>query len=201
MFWNDNILFWSRSRYVLQGISHKLEGWGACIGACSRVQRSSAPGSPPATRSHRPTDRCTWHTWRWEEFIRVSELRIRFHLAVPKIFSWYTRYQKRIWQYGKWRTQVPLVNSVLWGKVMCTTELGTGEGEDQGVTTRCRLSWLTNSALASYAGGGGLRLRGLSQWVQLCTSHVTWSPNKLLEIYLHILPIRGGQSWARIFKQ
>jgi hypothetical protein len=51
----------------------------------------------------------------------------------------------------------------------------------QGVTKRCRLSWLTNSALVYYPkceGGGGKwggGLGGLSQWVQL----YTWSPNKL----------------------
>ncbi len=57
------------------------------------------------------------------------------------------------------------------------------KGGQHGVTKRCRLSWLTNSALValvySLNGGGGVRhgkgLRGLSQWVQLCT----WSPNKL----------------------
>ncbi len=44
----------------------------------------------------------------------------------------------------------------------------------QGVTKRCRLSLLTNSALAirvtSPNAGGGGELRGLSQWIQLCTS-------------------------------
>ncbi len=46
----------------------------------------------------------------------------------------------------------------------------------QGVTKRCRLSWLTNSALVyDPKCGGGRELWGLSQWVQLCT----WSPNKL----------------------
>ncbi len=36
----------------------------------------------------------------------------------------------------------------------------------QGVTKRCRLSWLTNSALVREpkCGGWGVRLRGLSQW-------------------------------------
>ncbi len=43
---------------------------------------------------------------------------------------------------------------------------------DQGVTKRCRLSSLTNM---SSNAGGGCELRGLSQWVQLCS----WSPNKL----------------------
>jgi hypothetical protein len=40
----------------------------------------------------------------------------------------------------------------------------------QGVTKRCRRSWLTNSALVyePKCGGGG-ELRGLSQWVQLYT--------------------------------
>ncbi len=45
-----------------------------------------------------------------------------------------------------------------------------------GVTKRCRLSWITNSAFVydlKWGGGGGCG--GLSQWVQICT----WSPNKL----------------------
>ncbi len=51
---------------------------------------------------------------------------------------------------------------------------------EPGVTKRCRLSLLTNSALVyeSRCGEGGLW--GLSQWV--CTAlahHVTWRPNKL----------------------
>jgi hypothetical protein len=48
----------------------------------------------------------------------------------------------------------------------------------QGVTKRCRLSWLTNSALVYEPkcwGRGWWGLMGLSQWLQLCT----WSPNKL----------------------
>ncbi len=55
----------------------------------------------------------------------------------------------------------------------------------QGVTMRCRLSWLTNSALVyepkcGGRGGGGGWLRCLSQWVQPCT----WIPNKLVTPYL-----------------
>ena len=50
---------------------------------------------------------------------------------------------------------------------------------NQGITKRCRLSWLTNSALVyePICTGGGGALRGISQWVKLCT--ITWSPNKL----------------------
>jgi hypothetical protein len=50
----------------------------------------------------------------------------------------------------------------------------------QGVTKRCRLSLLTNSAIVFYsnAGGGG-ELRGLSANEYGCAHHVTWSPNKL----------------------
>ncbi len=57
----------------------------------------------------------------------------------------------------------------------------TGECICQGVTKRCRLSWLANSAIVyePKCGGKGGGLRGLSQWVQLCTIHCTWSPNKL----------------------
>jgi hypothetical protein len=47
-------------------------------------------------------------------------------------------------------------------------------GYVQGVTKRCRLSWLTNSALVLQvqrnAGGMGWGGGGLSQWVQMCTS-------------------------------
>ena len=42
------------------------------------------------------------------------------------------------------------------------------------VKERCRLSWLSNSALAYEPKcGGGVQV--ISQWIQLCT----WSPNKL----------------------
>jgi|688.fasta_scaffold651881_1 hypothetical protein len=46
----------------------------------------------------------------------------------------------------------------------------------QGFTKRCRLSWLINSALVyePTCGGRG-ELRGLIQWVHLCT----WIPNKI----------------------
>jgi len=46
----------------------------------------------------------------------------------------------------------------------------------QGVTKRCRLSWLTNSALVCEPKCGGREgVAGLSQRVQ----QYTWSPNKL----------------------
>ncbi len=51
----------------------------------------------------------------------------------------------------------------------------------QEVTKRCRLFWLTSSAIGrvyepkSGGGGEGRWLRDLSQWEQLCT----WSHNKL----------------------
>ncbi len=46
------------------------------------------------------------------------------------------------------------------------------QGGDQGVIKRCRLSWLTSNRALVYehkCEGGGVGLRGLSQWVQLCT--------------------------------
>ncbi len=50
----------------------------------------------------------------------------------------------------------------------------------QGVTKRCRLSWLTNSALVyePKCGGGGL-LALVSANEYSCAYHVTWIPNKL----------------------
>jgi hypothetical protein len=61
----------------------------------------------------------------------------------------------------------------------------------QGVTRRCRLSWLTNSALIyePKCGGRGGELRGLSQWVQLCK----WSPNKLWRPNSIVYPILAVQ--------
>ncbi len=54
---------------------------------------------------------------------------------------------------------------------VCLRSQPSRAGQDQGVTKRCRLSCLTNSALVQYmspnARGGGGELRGLSQWVQL----------------------------------
>ncbi len=50
--------------------------------------------------------------------------------------------------------------------------------QQQGVTKRCRLSLLTNSALVyeSHDAGGWGELRGSQP---MSTHHVTWSPNKL----------------------
>jgi len=55
----------------------------------------------------------------------------------------------------------------------------------QGVTKRCRLSWLTNSALAyrspnAVRGGGGVRC--LNQWLQL----YTWSPHNFGDLTPHL---------------
>jgi hypothetical protein len=54
----------------------------------------------------------------------------------------------------------------------------------QGVTRRCRLSWLTNSALVYESkcggmGGGGEGGCVASANEYSCARHVTWSPNKL----------------------
>ncbi len=54
-------------------------------------------------------------------------------------------------------------------------------GKVQGVTKRCRLSLLTNSAALVYesksGGGGGSCGVSANEWS--CAHHVTWSPNKL----------------------
>jgi hypothetical protein len=63
----------------------------------------------------------------------------------------------------------PESSSELWSRSV----MGPGPEESgiQRVTKRCRLSLLTNSALAYQpkCGGEGGELRGLSQWVQLYT--------------------------------
>ncbi len=64
----------------------------------------------------------------------------------------------------------------------------SAEQRMQGVTKRCRLSWLTNSALVCEhkCGGGGVWVR--RQWVQLCTL----SPNKLWRSIFNLL-----ENWSR----
>jgi hypothetical protein len=51
--------------------------------------------------------------------------------------------------------------------------------ETQGVIKRCRLSWLTNSALVYESKCGGMEEVAGSQPVITAVHHVTWSPNKL----------------------
>ncbi len=49
-----------------------------------------------------------------------------------------------------------------------------------GVTRRCRLSWLTNSALVYESKCGGREgVCGVSANEYSCSHHVIWSPNKL----------------------
>jgi hypothetical protein len=60
------------------------------------------------------------------------------------------------------------------------------DGAKQGVTKRCRLSLLTDSAFVYESkcggGGGGGVAAGVSANEYSCEHHVTWNPNKLLEI-------------------
>ncbi len=82
------------------------------------------------------------------------------------------REQRKIkWDYSSVLCSVHKINRVASGKPTDDGRICT-----QGVTKRCRLSLLTNSALVyePKCGEGG-ELRGPSQWVQLCT----WNPNKL----------------------
>jgi hypothetical protein len=52
-------------------------------------------------------------------------------------------------------------------------------GLQQGVTRRCRLSLLTNSAVVYESNCGGMGGSGVSANEYSCAHHVTWSPNKL----------------------
>ncbi len=66
-----------------------------------------------------------------------------------------------------------IVIAVAWPKIPIDKDKGGLLGLHQEVTKRCRLSLLTNSVLvyeSKRGGGGGIAGRGLSQWVQLCTS-------------------------------
>ncbi len=60
----------------------------------------------------------------------------------------------------------------------------------QGIKKRCRLSWLTNSALVYEPKCGGRGLWGLSQWVQLYTwsPHKLWRSNSIFNLWVHINP-------------
>jgi hypothetical protein len=73
---------------------------------------------------------------------------------------------------------------------MCTTELGRGEGEEQGGSKEMSSIYLlTNSALVYESqgeGGGGEGGCEVSASECSCAHHVTWSPNKVLVICLHI---------------
>ncbi len=57
--------------------------------------------------------------------------------------------------------------------------LKEGIKPNQGVTKRCRLSLLTNSALVYEFQCGGDGGCGVSANEYSCVHHVTWSPNKL----------------------
>ncbi len=62
---------------------------------------------------------------------------------------------------------------------------------EQGVTKRCRLSWLTNSALVyePKCGGGGGGVAGS----QPMSTAVHMEPKNFLEISLHILTYVGEE--------
>ncbi len=104
-------------------------------------------------------------------------LRRSLHFCIYKILSSIPepRFQrKNVYRESRYPTENVECRKG-WGKRWDAD--GNIEGRCQGVTQRCRLSWVTNSALSymSPNAGGGGELRGLSQWVQLCA----WSPNEL----------------------
>jgi hypothetical protein len=67
--------------------------------------------------------------------------------------------------------------------VLCVPYLPSSlflKGKKQGITKRCRLSLLTNSALVYKSQCGVMRGGcGVSANEYSCAHHVTWSPNKL----------------------
>ncbi len=70
-------------------------------------------------------------------------------------------------------------NSMMQTDIIVVRATLTGLGVEQGVTKRCRLSWLTNKALVGeyepkYGGRGGA-----AGYQPLSTAVHTWSPNKL----------------------
>jgi hypothetical protein len=71
------------------------------------------------------------------------------------------------------------VTLTLWKYLLSLDNKNFYACAQQGVTERCHLSWLTDSAHV-YEPEFGERgeLRGLSQWVQLCT----WSPKNFGDI-------------------
>ncbi len=75
------------------------------------------------------------------------------------------------------------------------------KGLCQGVTKRCRLSWLTNSALVyelKYGGRG--EWLGLSQWVQLYTgAQVNFADLTPYLCNLWIMPTSDTQNYSTIY--
>ncbi len=72
--------------------------------------------------------------------------------------------------------------------------LWSGERVGQGVTKRCRLSWLTNSALVYESQCGGMEVGcGISASEYNSAHHVTWSPNNLWRS-TSIFNLWGGRS-------
>jgi hypothetical protein len=57
----------------------------------------------------------------------------------------------------------------------------------QGVTKRCRLSWLTNSALDMSPHAGGVGMRCLSHECSCAHgAYRLWRPNSIFNLWLHI---------------
>jgi hypothetical protein len=74
----------------------------------------------------------------------------------------------------------------------------------RGVTRRCRLSWLTTSALVYESKCGGMRVGCVvSANEYSCAHHVTWSPNKpwgfnsIFNLY-YFLPIENQSHMVKI---
>ncbi len=85
------------------------------------------------------------------------------------------------------RPELQLLTNCILRSSTCTSTFFLIFSHSQGVTKRFLLSWLT---IAPSWG-----LRGLSQWVQLCT----WSPNKLwrsnsiFNLWSFVTELRGRQ--------
>jgi hypothetical protein len=92
------------------------------------------------------------------------------------------------WPYkGSWpdvHFQLPCSSGTMWN--IRSTERTQLRIENRGVTKRCRLSWLTNSALVYKPKRGGRELWGLSQWVQLCAwnSNKLWRSNSIFNLWI-----------------
>ncbi len=99
-----------------------------------------------------PTISClTWQASKKE----MAEGEINGDVVIKKLSAWIVK--------GKKELPLPPPQCHL------STKSQDFKGPPQRVTKRCRLSWLTNIApsyMSPNAGGGG-KLRGLSQWVQL----------------------------------
>jgi hypothetical protein len=155
MFYRGDVIYWEG---VVYGILYR------CLFSGTALLSTWKSTSDTVTQAHRPLHLSTHGRVRNISQFQSCGFGSSWRY-LPKIFPWQS--------FAYWRR--PPKHPQLQPRWSYITELWTGEGEDQGVTTRCRLSWLTNSALVyeSQCGGMGGGGCGVPANEYSCAHHVT----------------------------